>query len=68
MIYRIMKHTKGDKVWFTAEWRFLYFFWRTCFFHYDEPATYESVETARAYIENHRRIHAKVKRERVITL
>ena len=73
MIYRVMKHTKGDRVWFTAERRILGFWifgiWVTCFRdYYGDPAEYDDVEQALRYIENHKAVNAKVKHERVITL
>lgn len=69
MKYRIMKHTKGKEVWFTAERQFLFLFWRTCYTDYfGDAAQYDTVEQARNYIENHKHFHVKVKTERVLTL
>lgn len=68
MKIRIMKHQKNENVWFTVERQFLFFFWRSCFWNYDEPAKYNDIETAKVKVEQYRRIKAKVKSERVITL
>lgn len=69
MKYRIMKHTRGKEVWFTAERQFLFFFWRTCFRDGNlGPAKYGDVEQARRYIENHKLFNAKEKVERILTL
>ena len=68
MKIRIMKHTKNDKVWFTVERQFLFFFWRSCFRNYDEPVKYDTIERAHQIVEHYKRLNSKVKSERVITL
>lgn len=68
MKFRIMKHTKNENVWFTVERQWLFFFWRSCFWNYDEPAKYSSIERAQAIVECYKQLKAKVKSERVITL
>lgn len=66
---RIMKHTKGELVWYTAERRFLWFFWRSCFEDmYGDTSAYGTAESARRAIERFRKSSGKTTKELILKL
>lgn len=64
--YRIRKCSKGETVWFTAEVRVLFFFWRNA--QHWACIAFSTVELAKAAIESHRRFTARIKKEVVSKL
>lgn len=64
-LYRIRKCSKGDRIWFTAERRILPFMWGNCIYG---RAKFDTIESAKAAVESHKRLTARVKKELVIKL
>jgi hypothetical protein len=63
--YRIKKCSRRDQVWFTAEVRFLLFFWQNVEYGRNK---YDTVEHAQYVIERHRKSHDPIKKELIIKL
>jgi hypothetical protein len=66
MKYRMVKVdvANGERVWFEAQVRVLFFFWKSCFYSGETtiPATYRTWQDAADAIHRHKSLFGHVKR------